>query len=102
MADKHISAEVTEEVIDGEPVDVGAAMGDARWRPHTDRMGDPKVRFDTEEKARERAQELSDADLFNGMAFRRTPAAYPCSDPECGGWHVGNWSDKAYQDATRG
>ena len=67
-----------------------------RWRPHTDRFGRPKIRYETREYAMEMAQELSDRDLYNGTAFSRTPVAYPCSDPECGGWHTGNWSDGGY------
>lgn len=74
-----------------------------RFRPHTHaRDGAPKVRFETQEEARQAARELRDADLYNGMAFSRWPTPYLCSDPECGGWHVGNWSDEAMREASRG
>lgn len=44
---------------------------------------------------------LRDADLESGMAFRFDPSPYPCSDPECGGFHVGNWSDAAYRNRPK-
>jgi hypothetical protein len=68
-----------------------------RWRPHTHAGGGAKVRHATQAEAVAAAHALRDADLLNGMAFRRWPAPYPCSDSACGGWHVGNWSDRAYR-----
>lgn len=72
-------------------------MSAPRWRPHTDRLGRPKVRYLDEPAAVAAAQDLAAQDLADGTAFRRTPVAYPCSDAGCGGWHVGNWSDEAYR-----
>lgn len=71
----------------------------ARWRPHTHANGGAKVRFGTRADAHAAVRALRDADLDNGTAFRRWPTAYPCSDPTCGGWHVGNWSARAYAAA---
>lgn len=74
----------------------------ARWRPHTHAHSDaPKIRYADESEAVTAALRLADADLYNGMAFRRTPCAYPCADDECGGWHVGNWSDEAYRASQK-
>jgi len=54
----------------------------ARWRPHTDRQGRPKIRY-TEAEARATASRLRDEDLDNGTAFGRWPTPYLCS--ECDG-----------------
>jgi hypothetical protein len=68
-----------------------------RWRPHTHaHSGKPKHRYDTMAEAAAAARRISDDDLLAGR-FISHPSPYECSDPTCGGFHVGNWSDAAWQ-----
>jgi len=75
---------------------------DARYHPHTHARSElPKKRYADLAEAAEACRRIVEADDLNGRLRNSAPSPYPCSDPECGGWHVGNWSDEAYRNRPR-
>lgn len=69
----------------------------ARWRPHTHARSDiPKQRYETMAEASAAARKIAADDLDAGRWRNSAPSPYECSDPTCGGFHVGNWSDDAW------